>query len=475
MEKKNDFRVFLFALFGFCFALNFISLVEAKEVNVIPQLSNEVVLRQTSFKSGYYEIVGGDVGNNNASLSRSSSPPKITYYGESSGVSRIEYKNSLVIDSKYLGKKHIPSSSGVKFSKGSTLKAGFKFAKKMLIVPTALETAMMVKDVFIDSGNIYKNVEGEELFVPEKTPEESYSCGSSDSCCIQNYTGADPNKFFSSEFIKYDWSPDKVALFCSYKGVNPQYPENISRYNAGFYISFGSSGGSVEEISVDEAIELVSDSFVPDNEYVEQVSNFYEYDPLVDSLYVSDVSDKYSFDSEVVVKESGDVVDVYESSVDMSLSFDDKGLSFEESERVDHYRDGELLGSSTSTTKYPSGDNSAPISEMPIDCDLFPRACEYFDWMQEPPNIGGDGLDFGLEEGQFDLPDFDPGMYEVTVPEFAPAICPAPLIIDGGLFGEHEITYDYICEHAKDMRPFIRISALLFSIAIMLGVSAKRR
>lgn len=157
------------------------------------------------------------------------------------------------------------------------------------------------------------------------------------------------------------------------------------------------------------------------------------------------------------------------------------GFSSNTMEVENIYKDGQLVSSQVSNSvgdvtgqgsSSSSGSGSSespsppPAPEIPTDCDLFPSQCRHNEWvetpMQEPPpNSSGDFSDLGVNVTLDDVQGVDVN--------FGEASCPAPIVVDLIIFEPVEITFYFMCEHAKSAKPFILISASLFALYIILG------
>lgn len=150
------------------------------------------------------------------------------------------------------------------------------------------------------------------------------------------------------------------------------------------------------------------------------------------------------------------------------------GLSSQTSEIQNTYKDGNLIDTQVNisntniSSSSTSSNNSAPASdlEIPTDCDLFPSQCRHNEWVETsmdtpPPDSSVDFSDLGVNVTLDDVHGVDVN--------FGEASCPAPLVVDLIIFEPVEITFYFMCEHARSAKPFILISASLFALYIILG------
>lgn len=134
------------------------------------------------------------------------------------------------------------------------------------------------------------------------------------------------------------------------------------------------------------------------------------------------------------------------------------------------YTDGQLTGTSTTSTTSPADDNQpsaggAPRPEPPIDCDLFPTACAWMEWTQEPPEEPDDDLSKLLKEV--------PVVNETFTITGGAAACPAPLVLNLSQFGSREVSYQPLCDLASTMK-YLYLALMSLAAAVLLHRSISR-
>lgn len=141
-------------------------------------------------------------------------------------------------------------------------------------------------------------------------------------------------------------------------------------------------------------------------------------------------------------------------------------LDMKTREETKTYENGELTGTTTteSTASGGSGDTSLP-PESPIDCDLFPTACAWFDWTQEEPTEPDDDLSGLLQEV--------PIVSETFTITGGVAACPAPMVLDLSVFGSREVSYQPLCDLASTMK-YLYLALMSFAAAVLLNRSVNR-
>lgn len=146
-------------------------------------------------------------------------------------------------------------------------------------------------------------------------------------------------------------------------------------------------------------------------------------------------------------------------------------LDLKKREEEKTYEDGELTGSTETTSTLPAvgiaggGSNQPPIElDIPTDCDFMPTVCAFLDWFKEP------NPEFEQEQDLSQLiNDVD---YERNYSiNFGDNSCPAPISINVIFLNQTvELSYEPACELASYAKPFVLISAYIFAIFITLGV-----
>lgn len=224
---------------------------------------------------------------------------------------------------------------------------------------------------------------------------------------------------------------------------------------------------------VDEIMNLSNDDIINSPVALDQVFAYYDDgvltltnipdsikgDPIISTTTISDSS-------------GGSSTVVTETTPSANFTVDKDGLSVTYTQETVTYENGIKTGSSTtSTSQSPSGGSSVrpdspPAPEIPTDCDLFPSQCRHNEWVETPmdtppPNSSGDFSDLGVNITLDDVQGVDVN--------FGEASCPAPIVVDLIIFEPVEITFYFMCEHAKSAKPFILISASLFALYIILG------
>ncbi|MEM3789168.1 MAG: virulence factor TspB C-terminal domain-related protein [Candidatus Bathyarchaeia archaeon] len=136
------------------------------------------------------------------------------------------------------------------------------------------------------------------------------------------------------------------------------------------------------------------------------------------------------------------------------------------------YEDGQLTGSTETTTTIPAptyagggGSQQPPIElEIPTDCDFMPTVCAFLDWFKEP----NPELDQEQDLAQLiNDEDFERN-YSIN---FGVNVCPAPIEINVIFLNKTvQLSYEPACELASYAKPFVLISAYIFAIMITLGV-----
>lgn len=473
----------LFNLFRFYFAFVIISLVVfsfsfADVGGKVPVVSSSSVTRvPVGNDASYYRVENGSVGNSNARLVKPVTTPMITYRGQSSGVAEIEYKNRLTIDAKYLGTKSADVTSGVRFSKGNALRAGFRFASRVGYIPAVLQTAMIAHDVFIKDNKIYQEKSIGESYTDYNFPGTN-NCSSSINCCVDKvghlYLSVEEGRFE----IWNESNPDRLALVCK---VTQQLGNDIitRSVDAGFYRAV--QGGDVEIIplTVDEAMHIVAPSFFPDDSYVKEVSNDFVFVNNEDEVFLDGLESPLNFEPEITTTVDGQ--DVYVSQKDswFDFYFDDKGLGFNENIKDTNYKNGNEVDSKDTVIKYPPvgggvvpdipNPNPNPLENFE-ECKDLPESCAYYDFMKEVPlDTGGDGFDFDyLSYGDLDFQKILDDN-KVIVDLGVTASCPAPYMMDMGMWGSQEFKFDFICDTLENVNPVLHIASLFLALSIIVG------
>lgn len=142
-------------------------------------------------------------------------------------------------------------------------------------------------------------------------------------------------------------------------------------------------------------------------------------------------------------------------------------IDLKEREETKTFEDGVLTGTTTteSTASAGSDDTSQPPPESPIDCDLFPTACAWFEWTKEEPVEPDDDLSGLLQEV--------PIVSETYTITGGVAACPAPLVLDLSVFGSREVSYQPLCDLASTMK-FLYLALMSFAAAVLLNRSINR-
>lgn len=142
-------------------------------------------------------------------------------------------------------------------------------------------------------------------------------------------------------------------------------------------------------------------------------------------------------------------------------------LDLKTREETKTYEDGTLTGTTTTESTASAGSEETPLPspESPIDCDLFPTACAWFEWTKEEPVEPDDDLSGLLQEVPIDSKTF-------TMTGGA-AVCPAPLVLDLSVFGSREVSYQPLCDLASTMK-FLYLALMSFAAAVLLNRSINR-
>lgn len=146
-------------------------------------------------------------------------------------------------------------------------------------------------------------------------------------------------------------------------------------------------------------------------------------------------------------------------------------LDLKEKKETKTYEDGQLTGSSETTSTIPAagvatgGGSQAPIElEIPTDCDFMPTVCAFLEWFKEP----NPELEQEQDLSQL-INDVD---YERNYSiSFGENSCPAPIEINVIFLNQTiKLSYEPACQLAVYAKPFVLISAYIFAIFITLGV-----
>lgn len=148
-------------------------------------------------------------------------------------------------------------------------------------------------------------------------------------------------------------------------------------------------------------------------------------------------------------------------------------IETETTTKTETYVDGEKTSETTITnntgTTYSEGATDTQGNQLnippPIDCDLFPTACAWFDWTQDEPIEPGDDLSPLLQE----VPIVSE-TYNITG---GVAACPAPMVLDLSVFGSREVSYQPLCDLASTMK-FLYLALMSFAAAVLLHRSINR-
>lgn len=142
-------------------------------------------------------------------------------------------------------------------------------------------------------------------------------------------------------------------------------------------------------------------------------------------------------------------------------------LDLKTREETKTYEDGVLTSTTTTNSSASAGSSDAPPPppESPIDCDLFPTACAWFDWTQEEPTEPDDDLSGLLQEV--------PIVSETFTITGGVAACPAPMVLDLSVFGSREVSYQPLCDLASTMK-FLYLALMSFAAAVLLNRSINR-
>lgn len=141
-------------------------------------------------------------------------------------------------------------------------------------------------------------------------------------------------------------------------------------------------------------------------------------------------------------------------------------LDVKKREETKDFEGGVLTGTTTTeSTDFAGSDDTPPPPEFPIDCDLFPTACAWFEWTQEEPVEPDDDLSPLLQEV--------PIVSETYTITGGIAACPAPLVLDLSVFGSREVSYQPLCDLASTMK-FLYLALMSFAAAVLLNRSINR-
>lgn len=140
-------------------------------------------------------------------------------------------------------------------------------------------------------------------------------------------------------------------------------------------------------------------------------------------------------------------------------------LDMKTREETKTYENGELTGTTTTESIASAGSGGTPPPESPIDCDLFPTACAWFDWTQEEPVEPDTDLSGLLQEV--------PIVSETYTITGGVAACPAPMVLDLSVFGSREVSYQPLCDLASTMK-YLYLALMSFAAAVLLNRSVNR-
>lgn len=281
------------------------------------------------------------------------------------------------------------------------------------------------------------------------TPEDSFECpvGSTfdgNGCLVDDY---DPNP-------TYDWYPmtDDLVSRVFEDLIDYDHPD-----------------------LVEQVMSLTNDDIVKSPLALDQIFAYYDEGVLTLTNIPDSIKGDPIINTTTYTDSSGnESTIVTETTPSANFDIGSGGLSVTYTEEITTYENGVKTGSSSSsTTQNPSGGggssvrpDSPPAPEIPTDCDLFPSQCRHNEWVETPmseppPNSSGDFSDLGVNVTLDDVQGVDVN--------FGEASCPAPIVVDLIIFEPVEITFYFMCEHAKSAKPFILISASLFALYIILG------
>lgn len=186
-----------------------------------------------------------------------------------------------------------------------------------------------------------------------------------------------------------------------------------------------------------------------------------------------DITDPPSFQEPVGTKTiydaAGNPVEVQDTNIWHDFAPVDNpgkepGLKDVETQKVDRYGPGgEPLGSTTTVVTRPPASEGVPPTDFPVDCDLMPTLCKWFDWTQD----GWDDPDEPDLEGLrqvIDLRDYD----ESVVIGPGLMACPEPLALYVPYLDvEIGISYQPFCDLADLLNPLL-IALAYFGGAVLL-------
>lgn len=281
-----------------------------------------------------------------------------------------------------------------------------------------------------------------------------------------------PAVTYSPRLVGVDSDPYSTSTKSSFTVVN--YPEDFE-------------AGDEEEVPVSQADfdEDVEANYVPSlNDWAELFLYLPDTEP---ALLVADPIPDYQFSP--VVKTVVDV-DTEESVVEEVTNFLDYdyvanavarpelSLDFNSSKRS--YVDGVLVGGNDSVITYLPGVDVGGDGDLPSTqpdgfgpgnepyCDWADVVCDFIDWIKDDDGLP-DEHDFSqlrLEESSF--------IRDYVFPSGSLS-CPEPIVIHIAFVGvDVEIVYDWWCEIALLINPFVMFSAYLTAIYITLGSSVRR-
>lgn len=273
---------------------------------------------------------------------------------------------------------------------------------------------------------------------------------------------------------KYDGQGSStVAYFTNKQGVRGTISRNVN-ISCGAPYSFNADYHCVrtseQPVSEAEIADTVNSSYSPDPSDLPWLSPGIDLSAADVEL---DITDPPSFKEPVGTKTiydaAGNPVEVQDTNIWHDFAPVDNpgkepGLKDVETQKTDRYGPGgEPLGSTTTVVTRPPASPGVPPTESPVDCDLMPTLCKWFDWTQD-----------GWEHP--DEPDFEGLRQVIDLREYDESVvigpglmaCPEPLALYVPYLDvEVGISYQPFCDLADLLNPLL-IALAYFGGAVLL-------
>lgn len=230
------------------------------------------------------------------------------------------------------------------------------------------------------------------------------------------------------------------------------------------------NGPALQPLTEAEIADAVNSSYTPEPSDLPWLSPGIDLSAADVEL---DITDPPSFKEPVGTKTiydaAGNPVEVQDTNIWHDFAPVDNpgkepGLKDVETQKVDRYGPGgEPVGSTTTVVTRPPASPGAPPTESPVDCDLMPTLCKWFDWTQD----GWEDPDDPDLEGLRQV--IDLREYEESV-VIGPGVmaCPEPLALYVPFIDtEIGISYQPFCDLADLLRPLL-LALAYFAGAVLL-------